>query len=98
MFWFFGHKIYGILVPQLGIESASPAVEGEVLTTGPPGKVPILAFSWCVFFYHVDQCFTTREAYGKYTGSSFQNTDMLYPQKTDFIVLTATWHQEFFLR
>ena len=38
MFWFFGHKTYGILSPQLGIESASPVLEGEALTTGPPGS------------------------------------------------------------
>ena len=28
----------GILVPQPGIEPKSPALEGEFLTTGPPGK------------------------------------------------------------
>ena len=34
----FGHKTCGILVPQSGIEPAPPAMEGEVLTTRPPGK------------------------------------------------------------
>ena len=38
MFWFFGHKACGILVPWSGINSAPPALEVEVLTTGPPGK------------------------------------------------------------
>ena len=38
MFWFFGPEAYGILAPQPGIEPAPPALEGEVLTTGPPGK------------------------------------------------------------
>ena len=40
MFWgvFFGHKACGILDPQPGMEPPSPALEGEVLTTGPPGK------------------------------------------------------------
>ena len=38
MFWFFGHEACGILVPQPEIEPALPALEGEVLTTGPPGK------------------------------------------------------------
>ena len=38
MFWFFGHEACGILAPQPGIEPAPPALEGEVLTTGPPGK------------------------------------------------------------
>ena len=38
MFWFFGHEACGILAPGPGIELAPPALEGEVLTTGPPGK------------------------------------------------------------
>jgi len=31
---------HGILVPRLGIKPAPPALEGEILTTGPPGKSP----------------------------------------------------------
>ena len=38
MFWFFGREECGILVPRSGIELTPPALEGEVLTTGPPGK------------------------------------------------------------
>ena len=38
MFWFFGPEACGILAPWPGIEPAPPALEGEVLTTGPPGK------------------------------------------------------------
>ena len=38
MFWFLGHETCGILALQLGFKSAPPALEGEVLTTGPPGK------------------------------------------------------------
>ena len=38
MFWFFGHKACGILAPQPGIKPTPPALEGKVLTTGPPGK------------------------------------------------------------
>ena len=38
MLWFSGHEACGILAPQLGIEPAPPALEGEVLTTRPPGK------------------------------------------------------------
>ena len=30
----------GMLTPQPGIKPAPPAWEGEVLTTGPPGKCP----------------------------------------------------------
>ena len=35
----------GILVPRPGIEPASPAWEGGFLTTGPPGKPPLLVLS-----------------------------------------------------
>ena len=45
MFWVFGHKGCGILVPRPGIEPAPPALEDEVLTTGPPGKS-----QWCVLY------------------------------------------------
>ena len=38
MFWFFGHEVCGILAPRPGIEPAPPSLEGEVLTTGLPGK------------------------------------------------------------
>ena len=38
MFCFFGREARGILAPQPGIEPAPPALEVEVLTTGPPGK------------------------------------------------------------
>ena len=40
MFWFFDCKACGILASWPGIEPAAPAMEGEVLTTGPPGKCP----------------------------------------------------------
>ena len=36
----FGHEAHEILVPQPGIEPESLALEGEILTTGPPGKSP----------------------------------------------------------
>ena len=35
---FFCHEAYGMLAPRLGIKPATPALEGEVLPTGPPGK------------------------------------------------------------
>ena len=38
MLWCFGLKACKILGPQPGMESAPPVLEGEVLTTGPPGK------------------------------------------------------------
>ena len=45
MFWFFGREAYGILAPQPGVEPAPLALEGKVLTTGPPGK----SLYGCVF-------------------------------------------------
>ena len=38
MFLFFGHESRGILVPWPGTEPTLPALKGEVLTAGPPGK------------------------------------------------------------
>ena len=38
MFWFFSHEACGILAPTPVVEPIPPAVKGEVLTTGPPGK------------------------------------------------------------
>ena len=40
MFWFLGHEACGILASCPGIKRAPPALEGEVLTTEPPGKSP----------------------------------------------------------
>ena len=40
MIWSFGHKACGILVPPPGMEPAPPALEGEVLIPGTPGKSP----------------------------------------------------------
>ena len=44
MFWFFGHEAYGISALWPGIKPAPPALEGKVLTTGPPGKSPMSYF------------------------------------------------------
>ena len=40
MFCFFSHKACGILAPRPGIEPTPHALEGDVPTTGPPGKSP----------------------------------------------------------
>ena len=40
MFWLFGCEAYGILDPSPGIKLTPPALEGEVLTTRPPEKLP----------------------------------------------------------
>ena len=38
MFWVFGPEACGILAPRPGVKLTPPALEGKVLTTGPPGK------------------------------------------------------------
>ena len=38
MFWGFGREACEILAPGQGTKPAPPALEGGVLTTGPPGK------------------------------------------------------------
>ena len=38
MFQFFGYEACGISAPQKGVEPTPPTLEGEVLTTGLPGK------------------------------------------------------------
>ena len=40
MFQIFGHQTFAVLVPQSGNEPAPLILEGEVLTTRPPGKSP----------------------------------------------------------
>ena len=42
MFWFFGLEACGILAFRPGIEPTTLALEGEVLTYGPPGKFPLM--------------------------------------------------------
>ena len=49
MFWSFGHKACEILAPQPGIKLAPPALEDEVLTTGPPRK-PLNIYFLIVYF------------------------------------------------
>ena len=38
MFWLFGRKACRILAPWSGMKPIPPALEGEVLTIGPPEK------------------------------------------------------------
>ena len=38
MCWCFDHEACRILAPPAGLELTSPALEEEVLTTGPPGR------------------------------------------------------------
>ena len=50
LFLFFGPEARGILAPRQGTEPAPPALEGEVLTTGPPRKSPppLILLLFCV--------------------------------------------------
>ena len=41
----------GIFVPRPGIETASPALEGELLANGPPGKSWFLCLLTCVWYF-----------------------------------------------
>ena len=41
----------GILVPQPGIEPASPALEDRFLTTGPPGKSHVRGFIYLFIYF-----------------------------------------------
>ena len=61
VFGFFGPKACGILAHQPGMEPEPPSLEGEVLTSGPPGKFHIYNF-WKVYsdiLFHCCVCFTT---------------------------------------
>ena len=53
MFWFFGRQACGISAPRPGMEPAPPALEGEVLTTGPPGKSPKYSFLYIEYFTYL---------------------------------------------
>ena len=66
MFWFFGHEACGILAPRPGIEPASPALEGEVLTTGPPGKSQMRWYlSWALVGKEVGVHYTENKDFMK---------------------------------
>ena len=47
-FFFFlegvGQEVCGVLAARPGIKPTTPALEGQVLTTGPPGKFPFALF------------------------------------------------------
>ena len=49
-FIFFGCEPCGSFTPWLGIEPGLPVLEGKVLTTGPPGKSPVILF----FFFFLN--------------------------------------------
>ena len=48
MFCVFDHEECGILAPRPGTEPVSPALESEILTTGPPRTSPDVILTWVV--------------------------------------------------
>ena len=54
MFWFSDSETYGILAPHSGIEPTPPALESQVLATGPPGKSLSIILEGNVFY---SQCY-----------------------------------------
>ena len=47
------HEACGVIASQSGMEPTSPALEGEVVATGPPREVPVF-ISWsCLSCYGV---------------------------------------------
>ena len=54
--WFFGCEACGILAPQPGLKPAPPALEDEVLTTGPPGRSLVIIIYLPVWkTYYLDE-------------------------------------------
>ena len=57
VFWFSGQQACGILAPWPGIVLSPPALEGKILTTGPPGKsqqfIFLIGRNWAIFLQHV---------------------------------------------
>ena len=55
MFWVFGQKACGILVPWPGVKPVPSTLESKVLNTGPPGKfIFINTWNWmneCITIY-----------------------------------------------
>ena len=51
IFWLFGLEACGILAPWIAIKPIPPALEGEVLTTEPPGKS-----LWCHVSVSLNLC------------------------------------------
>ena len=49
VFFFFGHEASGILAPRTRIKPTTLALEGEVLTTGLPGKSLTPSFLFWAF-------------------------------------------------
>ena len=44
MFWFYGQEACVILAPRPGVEPTPTALGGQILTSGSPGKFPVIIF------------------------------------------------------
>ena len=51
MFWCFPLRHVGSEIPDQGLNPHPPALEGEVLTIGPPGKSHLWEFGWTLLTY-----------------------------------------------
>ena len=57
IFWFFGCKVCGIFSSPAKDQTGTPALEGKVLSTGPPGKSLMGLFNtsdWTGFYMRAD--------------------------------------------
>ena len=67
IFWFSDRQARGILAPQLGTKPTPPALEGEVLTTGPSGKfldLLLLSHALQMLYTASEDWSTTEEGWG----------------------------------
>ena len=69
VFWFSGQQARGILAPWPGIVLSPPALEGKILTTGPPGKSQqfIFFFFPAIYFLNRNQLGYLFAACGEHT-------------------------------
>lgn len=74
----------GILLPQPGIELASPALQGGLLATGPPGKSLVPAFWLHSFMLRASSSNTCNEVFSSLSPFSGLMTSA-------FLVSTAQW-------
>ena len=85
IFWYFGHKSHGILVPQQGIEPTPSALESEVLTTGSPGKSLLLIFGNGTTIFYLLRWKTEKESSLKFI--SFIPTSLTIPNNHQYLLV-----------
>ena len=94
MLWFFDQEACRVLTSQSGTEPSPPALEGEVWTTGPPGKSPYTS-SWMLcpeltgmIFAQISLDKATRVAASNIKGIEKQ-TPFMCPEGQERLVSTA---------